>query len=199
MIVELIHSELLMPETVESLTFGGRTIGDLSIGHVVEVDVQTGAAGLRVPVPLPSARHGLGPSLRLAYSSGAGNSAFGTGWSLIGPPAISIDTRLHVPRWDGSDGYQLDGDELVPWLEQIAGVWTPRGFVDGEWSVAFLRSRRGSAQMRVEKWTHVPTGRVHFRTRDARNVVTIYGARPNAAARIAERDEARTFAWLPEL
>jgi RHS repeat-associated protein len=182
------------------LEFGGREVGDLSLGYSVDVDAQTGAAALRVPVPVPPGRHGLAPSLSLAYASGAGNSAFGAGWSLAGLPAIGIDTRFHVPRWDGTDGYQFGGDELVPWLEQKGGTWTPRGFVDGEWSVAFLRSRRGSTQVRVEKWEHVPTGRVHFRTRDARNVLTIYGARPGAAARIADPvDETRTFTWLPEL
>jgi RHS repeat-associated protein len=183
-----------------ALAFGGRDIGDLSIGGGLEVDPRTGAAALRVPVPAPPGRHGLGPALTLAYSSGAGNSAFGAGWSLAGLPAIGIDTRFHVPRWDGTDGFQLGGEDLVPWLELKAGTWSPRGFVDGDWSVAFLRSRRGGAQVRIERWVHQPTGRVHFRTRDARNVVTIYGARPNAAARVADpADEARTFAWLPEL
>ena len=182
------------------LAFGGRKISDLALGYSVDVDPHTGAASLSVPVPTAPGRHGLGPSLTLAYSSGAGSSAFGAGWSLSGLPVIGLDTRFHVPRWDGSDGYQLGGDELVPWLEQKAGAWAPRGFVDGVWSVAFLRSRRGSAQVRVEKWVHAPTGRVHFRTRDARNLVTIYGARPGAAARIADPDdETRTFAWLPEL
>jgi RHS repeat-associated protein len=183
-----------------ALAFGGRSVGDLSIDYTVDVDPRTGAASLRVPVPAPPGRHGLAPALTLAYTSGAGNSAFGAGWSLGGLPVISLDTRLHVPRWDGTDGYQLGGDELVPWLEHKAGGWTPRGFVDGEWSVAFLRSRRGSTPVRVEKWLHVPSGRIHFRTRDARNVLTIYGARPGAAARIADPDdETRTFAWLPEL
>src|SRR5262245_61653287 len=139
-----------------AFAFGGRNVGDLSIDYAVDVDARTGAASLRVPVPAPPGRHGLAPSLTLACLSGAGNSAFGAGWSLAGAPAIGLDTRFHVPRWDGTDGHQLGGDELVPWLEQKAGAWTPRGFVDGEWSVAFLRSRRGSAAVRVEKWLHVP-------------------------------------------
>src|SRR5207244_7508952 len=68
------------------------------------------------------------------------------------------------------------------------------------WSVAFLRSRRSNGTTRIEKWTHLPTGRVHFRSRDQGNVLTVFGARPNAAARIADpEDEERTLAWLPEL
>ena len=137
---------------------------------------------------------------RLGYSSGGAGSPFGAGWTLAGLPAITIDTRFHVPRWDGTDGFQLGGDELVPWLEEGPAGWTPRGFEQGDWSVALLRSRRGSGKVRVEKWLHRPTGRVHFRTRDPRNVLTVYGARPGAAARIADPgDETRTFAWLPEV
>jgi RHS repeat-associated protein len=142
----------------------------------------------------------MAPELALVHSSGAGNSPFGTGWSLTGFPAIGIDTRYHVPRWDGSDGYQFGNDELVPWMEHASGGWRPRGFVSGNWSVAFYRSRRGSAQTRVEKWVDSNSGRVHFRTRDAANCVTVYGARPNAAGRICDvGDESRTFLWLPEL
>src|SRR5512132_1839839 len=97
-----------------ALAFGGREIGDLSLGYRVDVDARTGAAALHVPVLAPPGRHGLGPALTLTYASGAGNSAFGAGWSLAGLPVIGLDTRFHVPRWDGSDGLQLGGEDLVP-------------------------------------------------------------------------------------
>lgn len=164
------------------LAFGGRPVEALRTGYRVDVDQCAGAGTLRVPVTAPAGRNGLGPSLTLGYSSRGNNSAFGAGWSLDGLPAITLDTRFHVPRWDGTDGYQLAGDELVPWLDETA-AWAPRGFVSGDWSVAFLRSRRGSVKTRVEKWVYVPTGRVHFRTRDPRNVVTVYGARARAVHR----------------
>ncbi|MGH7730641.1 MAG: SpvB/TcaC N-terminal domain-containing protein, partial [Candidatus Eiseniibacteriota bacterium] len=181
--------------------FGGRSIGNLSVSHEANVDRFTGAAFLRVPIPSPPGRESIGLGLALTYSSSAGNSPYGIGWSLDGLPVISLSTRREVPRWDGTDGYQLNRDELVTWLEPDgAGKWRPRGFEDGDWSVAFYRVRTGSPQIRVEKWVHRPTGRVHFRTRDAQNALTIYGARPGAAARIADSgDEARTFQWLPEL
>ena len=183
-----------------SLTLGGRDVRSLSVGHSADVDIQSGTSRLRVPVPVPPGRGGFGPALALSYASGAGNSPFGAGWTFEGLPTIQLDTRFHVPRWDGTDGYQLGGDELVTWLEQTPNGWTPRGSSTGDYAITFLRSRRGSAQVRVEKWLHVPSGRIHFRTRDARNVVTIYGARANAAARIgAPGDESRTFAWLPEV
>lgn len=180
------------------LAFGGKQVDSLRMGYRADVVPRTGAGTLRVPVPAPPGRDGLAPALTLGYSSSAANSAFGAGWSLDGLPAITLDTRFHVPRWDGTDGYQLDGDELVPWLDQTA-AWAPRGYVSGSFSVAFLRSRRGSGKTRVEKWVHVATGRTHFRTRDERNVITVYGARANAAAQIADpADGARIFAWLPD-
>jgi len=97
--------------------FGGRSIDELSVGYECDVDRTTGASTLRIPVPLPPGRNGFGPSFALSYTSGSGNSPFGAGWALSGLPTIGIDTREHVPRWDGSDRYQLSGDELVPWLE----------------------------------------------------------------------------------
>ena len=182
------------------LSFAGRSTSELTTGYSVDVDARAGSAGLRLPVPAPPGRSGLAPSLALQYSSGAGNSAFGSGWSLSGLPVVGLDTRLNVPHWDGSDGFALNGDPLVPWLEQQAGVWVPRGLTDGTWSVAYFRSQRRNDLVRIEKWVHRATGRVHFRTRDPNNLLTIFGARPQAAARIADpQDESRTLAWLPEI
>jgi hypothetical protein len=182
-----------------SIGFGGRGIEALSLGAAVEVDPRTGAASLRVPIPVPAGR-GMAPSLALVYGSGAGNSAFGAGWALAGLPSITVAATRRLPRWDGRDGFELAGDELVPWLESSNGTWTPRTWSRGTWMVALWRSRRGASQVRVEQWTHRPSGRVHFRTRDPANVVTIYGARAGSEARLADPDDPdRTFAWLPEL
>jgi len=182
------------------LTFAGRQLQELSSGATLEVDAHSGAAALRIPVLPPPGRGNLAPPLVLSYMSGTGNSPFGAGWSLSGLPAVGLDISRHVPRWDGSDHYALAGDELVPWLAKQGAGWVPRGFERGDYSVAYLRSRRGSSRMRVEKWLHKPSGRVHFRTRDADNTLTVYGARPAAAARIADPDdESRTLIWLPEL
>src|SRR4051812_41691631 len=117
-----------------ALAFGGRSVRDVSLDYSVDVDPHTGAVSLRVPAPAAPGRHGLSPALTLSYASGAGNSPFGAGFRLDGLPVITIDTRFRVPRWDGTDGYQLSGDELVPWLEQAAGGWTPRGHIGSEWS-----------------------------------------------------------------
>lgn len=179
---------------------GGRTISELALDHAVDVDARSGAAELRIPIPITAGRHGVGPLLTLTYGSGAGNSIVGAGWSLSGLPSISIDTRQRVPRWDGADPYALGGDELVPWLERSGGVWAARGRTTSDWSIAYYRSRRGGSRVRVEKWVNRTTGRIHFRSRDDSNTLTVYGARPTDAARIADPSNPdRTFVWLPEL
>ncbi len=183
-----------------NLSFGGRKVDDLGVDYSVDVDARTGAAILRVPVPAQPGRDGLGPAFSLNYSSQAGNSPFGAGWGISGLPTIGIDTRQQLPRWDGRDTYQLEQDSLVPWLERVAGRWQPRGFDTDEFSITYYRSRKGGSAIRIEKWVEKGTRRVHFHTRDARNVLTIYGARASSAARIADPlDETRTYAWLPEL
>jgi Salmonella virulence plasmid 65kDa B protein len=139
------------------LAFRARRVEELSVGYAVDVDVRAGATALRVPVPAPPGRHGLAPASTLSYSSGEGNSASGAGWGLAGLPAIGINTRFRVPNCCGSGGYQLDGDELVSWLTEQDGAW-PRGFTRGEWSVAFLRSRRGSTRVRAENWERTRRG-----------------------------------------
>jgi hypothetical protein len=182
------------------LAFGERQVENLAVGATLEVTPQSGTATLSVPVLPPPGRSDLTPPLLICHRSTSGNSILGAGWSLSGLPAVGLDTSRNVPRWDGTDGFQLGGDGLVPWLQRAGSGWTPRGFERGDFSVALLRSRRGSARVRVEKWLHRPTGRVHFRTRDVENLLTIYGARANAAARIADPDdESRTLTWLPEL
>lgn len=183
-----------------TLGFNGRKIEDLRIEYEANVDLQTGATGLRVSIPVPEGRDDLAPALMLTYSSQAGNSAFGIGWSLSGLPSVSIDTRQHVPKWDGTDTYQFSSDELVPWKELIEGQWRLRNYDTETHSIICYRSRTSASVLRVEKWTEKRTGKIHFRTRDARNVLTVYGARPDSTARIEDpEDSTRTFTWLPEI
>jgi RHS repeat-associated protein len=174
----------------------GNRVEDLGIAHQVDVAAHTGAASLRVPIPLPAGRSGVQPALALVYS-GRGNSAFGVGWALSGVPTIGIHLRRRVPRWDGADPFQFGGDELTPWCDETG---TRRGDrVDG-WSIAYYRSRYGTTPTRVERWVDVHTARTHFRTRDARNVVTTFGAALDGSSRIEDPDDSsRTLSWLPEL
>jgi hypothetical protein len=103
-------------ERAQDISFASTSIEDLTVQHEVDVDPQSGAGLASVPLPLTGGRSDFGPSLRVQYTSSAGNSAFGVGWSLAGLPAISTNTRKSLPRYDGRDSYAFGGgDALERW------------------------------------------------------------------------------------
>src|SRR5580658_3561442 len=79
-----------------SLPKGGGAIRD--IGEKFSVSAATGTGSLTIPVATSPGRAGFGPSLSLAYDSGAGNSPFGLGWH-ISLPAITRKTDRGLPRY----------------------------------------------------------------------------------------------------
>ncbi|MEG2071235.1 MAG: SpvB/TcaC N-terminal domain-containing protein, partial [Bacteroidales bacterium] len=67
------------------------------------------------PLDIPAGRQGMQPQLALSYSSGGGNGWLGVGWD-ISLPAITVETRWGVPRYDHSkesEVYVLNGEQLV--------------------------------------------------------------------------------------
>lgn len=67
-------------------------------------DLFTGRATTYIPIAVPPGRKGIQPSLALSYSSSSRNGWLGVGWSLdLG--YIEINTKLGVPKYDGSDSY----------------------------------------------------------------------------------------------
>jgi RHS repeat-associated protein len=178
----------------------GVGVDQLAVEHTLDVDEATGGAVVTVPIRVTSGRSGFGPSLSLSYSSGAGNSPLGLGWSLAHAATVTVDTRSGHPRYDGTDAYAFAGDELVPETTAgAAGARDPRRFTVGDFDVGVFRRRTAGWAMRFERWRHRETGRVHWRSRDGEDVLTVYGLRDAAAGRIADPDdERRTFAWLPE-
>lgn len=76
---------------------------------------QDGSANLNYPIVLPEGLNGVTPSLSLNYNSDAGNSWMGIGWN-IGVPAVYLDTRWGVPRFDSNletELYSLFGEQLM--------------------------------------------------------------------------------------
>ncbi|MBR1564078.1 MAG: hypothetical protein IJ650_01895 [Paludibacteraceae bacterium] len=74
-----------------------------------------GTAELTYPIEIPAGRNGMQPDISLRYSSGSGNGVLGYGWS-ISQPAITIDTRWGVPRYDSrfeSEIYMLENMQIV--------------------------------------------------------------------------------------
>ena len=95
-----------------------------------------GTAELSYPIPLPPGRHGLQPDLDLHYSSAGGNGLLGVGWS-ISQPAVTVDTRWGVPRYNlmyETEAYLINGEPFllhddagnpIP-LPHMASSFTPR-------------------------------------------------------------------------
>lgn len=76
----------------------------------------SGNAVLNFEMRLPKGRLGMEPSLDVQYNNEGGSSWMGTGWNLS-TPAISIETRWGVPRYDAtweSESYFLNGETIAP-------------------------------------------------------------------------------------
>ena len=86
-----------------SLPKGGGAIQ--SIGEGWGAVGLTGAASLAIPLPITPGR-GYAPALGLSYSSGAGRTEFGQGWS-INRPSISRQTSLQTPQFEPDSNGQL--------------------------------------------------------------------------------------------
>jgi hypothetical protein len=170
---------------------------ELRVHYDARVDQVTGSAVIVVPLRTSPGRGALDPKLSLSYSSSGANSAFGMGWSLEGIGAITIDTRRRFPSYDGDDNFRLSGvGELVPALRSDLTLW-----IDDrdQFQVQRYIGRNHSAHLLIEKWIEKISGAVHWRTRDARNILTIYGARAGGSSRVADpKQPSRVFAWLAD-
>jgi hypothetical protein len=67
-----------------------------------------------IPIEVPPFR-GLEPRLALSYSSEGRNGFVGVGWSLSGLSTIErTNAGGGTPWFNASDGYRLDGQDLIP-------------------------------------------------------------------------------------
>ena len=83
------------------------------VGENVEVDPNMGAMRYSVPLKLLSGFAAATPKLALNYSSSAGSSLLGIGWSLQ-TPCIERATFRGLPTYDQDDLFAANGsDELV--------------------------------------------------------------------------------------
>jgi RHS repeat-associated protein len=183
-----------------SLPKGGGAIR--GIGEKFAANPVTGTGSLSVPIAASPGRSGFAPQLSLSYDSGAGNGPFGFGWSLS-LPAISRKTDKGLPQYldaEESDVYVLSGaEDLVPAL-QLDGTrfedhTTAPGYV-----IHRYRPRVEGLFARIERWTEVSTGKIHWRSITRDNVTTMYGADNNSRifdpAGASRANPTRIFSWL---
>jgi len=180
-----------------SLPKGGGAIR--GIGEKFSANTVTGTASLSVPLALSPGRAGFGAQLSLSYDSGAGNGAFGLGWSLS-LPSITRRTDKGLPQYDDageSDVFVLSGaEDLVPQLAQdTSGGWARCPATRDGYIVWPYRPRIEGLFSRIERWTRVSDGDTYWRSISRDNVTTLYGTTPES--RIADPAiPGDVFSWL---
>jgi RHS repeat-associated protein len=186
-----------------ALPKGGGAVRGLD--EEVTVTAARGSAHLSLAVGASPGRHGFGPSLTLAYDSGAGNGAFGIGWSL-GGASVSRRTDHGVPRYidgDASDDFVLTGGEtVVPVLEDpgdgvVRSVPKPVADDGASFLVRRYRPRLEGGWARIEQWTPAGGGVAHWRVWSPDGTLSIFGRDPAARVRDPAAPE-RVFEWLLE-
>jgi RHS repeat-associated protein len=190
------------PSPVPAITLpkGGGAIRD--IGEKFAANPVTGTGSMTVPIATSPGRSGFGPQLSLSYDSGSGNGPFGLGWSLS-LPSISRKTDKGLPRYqdaDESDVCVLSGaEDLVPVLQpdgtRFQDDTTAPGYV-----IDRYRPRIEGLFARIERWTKVATGEIHWRSITRDNVTTLYGKDNNSRifdpADPSPAQPTRIFSWL---
>lgn len=179
-----------------SLPKGGGAIR--GIGETFAANPAAGTGSLTVPLPFSPGRSGFGPGLSLTYDSGAGNGPFGYGWNLT-LPRISRKTEKGLPTYRDeaeSDVYLLAGaEDLIP--ARGTDDPSPSGAEEAEgYRIDRYRPRTEAAYARIERWTKLDTGEIHWRSVSRDNVTSLYGR--TAQSQIADPDDPnrRAYAWL---
>jgi len=198
-----------------SLPKGGGAIR--GIGEKFAANPVTGTGSMTIPIAISPGRSGFDPQLSLSYDSGAGNGAFGFGWSLS-LAAITRKTDKGLPQYSDateSDVFILSGaEDLVPALKQDAeGNWVADKIASRTVDEVTYRIRRYRPRIeglftRIEQWTRIDTGEIHWRSISRDNVTTLYGrdnrsrifdpAELNEAepANLEKAHPTRIFSWL---
>jgi RHS repeat-associated protein len=187
-----------------SLPKGGGAIQ--GIGEKFAANPVTGTGAMTIPLATSPGRSGFGPQLTLSYDSGSGNGVFGFGWSLS-LPAITRKTDKGLPQYldaDESDVFILSGaEDLVPLLVETPAGWKretlPTRNINGEdYEIRRYRPRIEGLFSRIERWTSLQTGEIHWRSITRDNITTLYGKDDNSRI-FAPADAGsgqRVFSWL---
>jgi RHS repeat-associated protein len=118
-------------------------------------------------------------------------------------PAITRKTDKGLPKYldaEESDVYVLSGvEDLVPVLETDGGRFEDNTSAPG-YLIHRYRPRIEGLFARIERWTKIATGEIHWRSISRDNVTTLYG-RDNESRIVDPADPSpatptRVFSWL---
>jgi len=158
------------------------------LGEKFSVNPVMGAAMGSIGFPAPPAR-ALTPALGLAYDSNGENGPFGLGWALSVPYFQRATTRPHLAKnGRGVPTYDDAAESDVFIFSDAAELLKVGTSGDG----VLYRPRLESGFARIERIDK--DGASFWRVTDASNVVSLFGASPQA--RVADpKDPSRVFRW----
>ena len=181
-----------------SLPKGGGALQ--GIGEKFSTNGMTGTGALTIPIAVSPGRSGFTPQLLLSYDSGGPNDVQGVGMGLMVPSIVcKTDKGLPCYRYDDqeeSDVFILTGNEdLVPVLCRTGGGWQRDDEERDGFRIRRYRPRIEGLFARIERWTRIGDGDIHWRSFTKDNVQTIYGDTPES--RISDPEQPRhVFRWL---
>jgi RHS repeat-associated protein len=160
------------------------SIGQLPGGLAVD---ESGASRFEIPLDFPEGTAGLTPSMGLVYSSSAGDSLLGVGWSIQGLSAMTRCPRTWVQdgaprdvRNDLTDRFCLDGNQL----RLASGTYGVAG--------ASYRTELESFS-RIISYGSAGNGPAHFVVERRDGLIYEYGA--SADSRIESLGQATVRVW----
>jgi len=165
------------------LPTGGGAIS--AIGETFQPNAFNGTGSFSLPIPVSPAR-GFEPKLSLNYNSGAGNGTFGLGFSL-NLANVSIRTEKGLPKYDGTDIYLLNGEELVPKFDGQSA--------NENYTVTQYLPRVEGAFSLIEHYQKQDNSTSYWKITSADNITTIYGN--STASQIYDLNNlSHVFEWL---
>lgn len=164
---DMINGTLSLPESPGPVNINLNSIKELkaadAVGGIESIEglkgVSEGSASFNMKLQVPSGVRGLSPELAVSYSSGSGYGVLGKGFALSGIESISIDTRLGLPEYDGTDTYLINGIKV----KYEGGGWKE----DRKQSYAAIRNN----------WAERKGSENYFEIREKEGRVKVYGKR----------------------
>jgi YD repeat-containing protein len=170
-----------------------------SMGETFNADFFSGTGNYSFPIQITEAR-GFQPQLQLNYNSGNGNGSIGLGFSLS-LSKISRRTEKGIPKYNDSDIFLFDGEELVPVLNEKDKTWfrDERNEISKaeNWVARKYVPRIQTNFLLIEFWINNDNKQCYWKVTTKENVTSIYGK--FLTAQIANpSDPSLVFEWLIE-
>ena len=184
---DFVNATLAIPDEPGGASYTPNSLEELAKpdpgAQIVEIEPPdagpAGDAALTFPLTVPPGRRGMQPELAVHYSSGGNNGWLGVGWDLR-LPSIEISTTFGVPRYDGTENYEIDGAAL----ERVS----PPSQKD---AVVFVRRIEGSFASIVRYGTK--SSEYWWKVTEKDGTVSVYGETPEA--RLQDPATDNIFRW----